>query len=61
MVFITLDNDNMSYEETVRLITNAVFCIAYRQTARIRFTFDKPQTKQYTRYLRIAIKNQALM
>lgn len=40
----TLDNDNVSYEETVRLIANAVFCIAYRQNGKIRFTFDKPQT-----------------
>jgi len=40
----TLDDDNTSYEETVRLIANAVFCTAYRQNGKIRFTFDKPQT-----------------
>ena len=26
------------------MIANAVFCIAYRQNGKIRFTFDKPQT-----------------
>lgn len=40
----TLDSDNISYEETIRMIANAVFCIAYRQNGKIRFTFDKPQT-----------------
>ena len=40
----TLDSDNISYEETIRMIANAVFCIAYRQNGKIRFAFDKPQT-----------------
>ena len=40
----TLDSDNISYEETIRMIANAVFCIAYRQNGKIRFSFDKPQT-----------------
>ena len=40
----TLDSDNISYEETIRMIANAVFCMAYRQNGKIRFSFDKPQT-----------------
>lgn len=40
----TLDSDNISYEETIRMIANAVFCIAYRQNGKIRFSFDRPQT-----------------
>lgn len=39
----TLDTDNLSYEETVNLIANAAFCIAYRQNGRIRFALDRAQ------------------
>lgn len=39
----TLDTDNLSYEETVNLIANAAFCIAYRQNGRIRFALDQAQ------------------
>lgn len=40
----TFDDDNLSYEETVRMIANAVFCVPYRQNGKIRFAFDTAQT-----------------
>jgi hypothetical protein len=40
----TLDTDNMSFEETVVAIANAGFCIAYRQSGKIRLALDRPQT-----------------
>jgi hypothetical protein len=40
----TFDSDNTSYEETLILIANAGFCIAYRQNGKIRLAFDKEQT-----------------
>lgn len=40
----TLDSDNMSFEETVITIANAGFCLAYRQSGKIRLAFDKKQT-----------------
>nr|WP_315471768.1 host specificity factor TipJ family phage tail protein [uncultured Rhodoferax sp.] len=40
----TLDNDALSYEETLVLIANAGFCIAYRQNGKIRLAFDRLQT-----------------
>lgn len=40
----TFDSDNASFEETLILIANAGFCIAYRQNGKIRLAFDKPQT-----------------
>jgi len=39
----TLDSDNISFEETVRVIADSVFCIAYRQNGKIRFSFDNTQ------------------
>ena len=39
----TLDSDNISFEETVRMIADSVFCIAYRQNGKIRFSFDNTQ------------------
>lgn len=40
----TLDSDNLSFEETLILIANAGFCIAYRQNGKIRLAFDRAQT-----------------
>lgn len=40
----TLDSDNISFEETVRMIADACFCLAYRQNGKIRFSFDGLQT-----------------
>lgn len=40
----TFDTDNTSFEETLIMIANAVFCIAYRQNGKIRLAFDKAQT-----------------
>jgi len=39
----TLDSDNTSFEETVVMIANAGFCIAYRQNGKIRLAFDCAQ------------------
>jgi hypothetical protein len=39
----TLDNDGLSYEETLVLIANAGFCIAYRQNGKIRLALDRLQ------------------
>ena len=39
----TFDSDNTSFEETVTLIANAGFCIAYRQNGKIRLAFDRAQ------------------
>jgi hypothetical protein len=39
----TLDTDNMSFEETVLAVANAGFCIAYRQSGKIRLALDRPQ------------------
>jgi hypothetical protein len=40
----TFDSDNTSFEETLVMIANAGFCIAYRQNGKIRLAFDKLQT-----------------
>ena len=40
----TFDSDNTSFEETLILIANAGFCIAYRQNGKIRLALDKAQT-----------------
>jgi hypothetical protein len=40
----TFDTDNTSFEETLIMIANAGFCIAYRQNGKIRLAFDKAQT-----------------
>lgn len=40
----TLDSDTLSYEETLVLIANAGFCIAYRQNGKVRLAFDRLQT-----------------
>lgn len=40
----TLDSDSMSYEETVVTIANAGFCLAYRQSGKIRLAMDRAQT-----------------
>jgi hypothetical protein len=40
----TFDSDNTSFEETLILIANAAFCIAYRQNGKIRLAFDRAQT-----------------
>lgn len=39
----TFDTDNTSFEETVISIANAGFCIAYRQSGKIRLAFDRLQ------------------
>ena len=39
----TFDSDNASFEETLILIANAGFCLAYRQNGKIRLAFDKAQ------------------
>jgi hypothetical protein len=39
----TLDSDNTSFEETVIMIANAGFCIAYRQNGKIRLSLDQAQ------------------
>lgn len=39
----TFDSDNTSFEETVIMIANAGFCIAYRQNGKIRLAFDRVQ------------------
>jgi len=40
----TFDSDNTSFEETLILISNAGFCVAYRQNGKIRLALDKAQT-----------------
>ena len=40
----TFDSDNTSFEESLILIANAAFCIAYRQNGKIRLALDKAQT-----------------
>lgn len=40
----TFDNDNMSFEETVAAIADAVFCIAYRRGNVIKLSFEKRTT-----------------
>jgi hypothetical protein len=40
----TLDSDNTSFEETMVMIANAGFCIAYRQNGKIRLAFDRAQS-----------------
>ena len=40
----TFDSDNTSFEETLVLIANAGFCVAYRQNGKIRLAFDRLQT-----------------
>lgn len=37
----TFDSANLSFEETLQAIANAVFCTAYRQGNQIKFTFEK--------------------
>mgnify|MGYP000844798469 CR=1 FL=1 len=37
----TFDNDNMSFEETVNAVAQAVFCVAYRRGNVIRLSFEK--------------------
>lgn len=39
----TFDSDNTSFEETVIMIANACFCIAYRQNGKIRLALDRAQ------------------
>lgn len=39
----TFDTDNTSFEETVIMIANAGFCIAYRQNGKIRLALDRLQ------------------
>jgi hypothetical protein len=39
----TFDSDNASFEETMVMIANAGFCIAYRQNGKIRLAFDRLQ------------------
>jgi hypothetical protein len=41
---LTFDSDNLSYEETAQTIANACFCIAYRQSGKIRLALDRPQS-----------------
>jgi len=40
----TLDSDNISFEETVKMIADSVFCVAYRQNGKIRFSIDGEQS-----------------
>lgn len=40
----TFDSDNTSFEETVIMIANAGFCIAYRQNGKIRLALDRAQS-----------------
>lgn len=39
----TLDSDNLSYEDTVSMIADAVFCKPYRQNGMIRFNWQRAQ------------------
>lgn len=39
----TFDNAKMSYEETIAMIANAVFCDARRESNKVFFVFEKPQ------------------
>ncbi|MES2218369.1 MAG: host specificity factor TipJ family phage tail protein [Pseudomonadota bacterium] len=39
----TFDSDNLSFEETIVMIANAGFCIAYRQNGKIRLALDRAQ------------------
>lgn len=39
----TFDSDNTSFEETLVMIANAGFCIAYRQNGKVRLAFDRAQ------------------
>lgn len=39
----TLDSDNISYEETLILVANAGFCVAYRQNGKVRLSLDRAQ------------------
>lgn len=39
----TFDSDTTSFEETVSVIANAGFCLAYRQNGKIRLSFDRLQ------------------
>lgn len=40
----TFDSDNTSLEETIQMIANAGFCIAYRQSGKVRLSFDRAQS-----------------
>lgn len=40
----TFDDDNMSFEETIAIVANAVFCTAYRQGNQINLYFEKATT-----------------
>ncbi|WP_312056803.1 host specificity factor TipJ family phage tail protein [Acinetobacter courvalinii] len=40
----TFDNAKMSYEETIATIANAVFCDARRESNKLFFVFEKPQS-----------------
>jgi hypothetical protein len=39
----TFDSDTISFEESVILVANAAFCVAYRQNGKIRLALDKAQ------------------
>lgn len=39
----TFDSDALSFEETVTTIANAAFCVAYRQSGKIRLALDQVQ------------------
>lgn len=41
----TFDTDKTSYEETLVMIANAGFCIAYRQNGKIRLAMDGPKLR----------------
>jgi hypothetical protein len=40
----TFDSDGLSFEETLNTIANAAFCVAYRQSGKIRLALDRPQS-----------------
>lgn len=37
----TFDDDNVSFEETIQTVANAVFCNAYRQGSKIKLKFER--------------------
>lgn len=46
----TFDSDGTSLEETITAIANAGFCVAYRQSGKIRLSFDRRQSSSVALY-----------
>jgi hypothetical protein len=40
----TFDSDNTSFEESLIMVANAAFCVAYRQNGKIRLSLDQAQS-----------------